>query len=178
MRGLTEGKGWIKSSVFEWHDGTESIWTRKEEGSGEKVGSRGVFGANPGSEKMIGRLGGVRVDDVVVFSPFSAVGAGGTEGSLCHFDRSNDFRCIARVFESHTHRFAIPFVYDIATPVDEESLNIIFAQEVRNAVAEIALADRAKVEEGGMFERNMRVIEYLNGFDKIGGEADSVLWGE
>ncbi len=82
------------------------------------------------------------------------------------------------MFESYAYGFAVSFVDDVATPVDEESPDVILAEKVRDAVAEVPLADRAEVEEGGIFEGNMCVVENLNSFDKIGCKADSVFWCE
>ncbi len=83
---LMENKCRIERCVFEGDGGAERLWSGEEEGGCKDVGESGVFGDDPGGEEMLGRLGGIGVDDVVILAPSSAVGAGSAEGALGHFN--------------------------------------------------------------------------------------------
>ena len=165
---LMENKCRIERCVFEGDGGAERLWSGEEEGGCKDVGESGVFGDDPGGEEVFGGGGRVGVDDVVVVSPSSAIGAGGAEGASGHFDGADDFRGVARVFESYAYGFAISFVDDVAASIHKKSLCVVLSEEIGDAVAEIALADRAEVEKDGVFEGNMRVVEKGHGFHKIG----------
>lgn len=175
---MVEGKVWIERGVFEREGCSKCVWTCKEEGGGEEIGGRGGFGADPGGEEVLGGLGCVGVDDMVVVLPSSAIGAGSAESALRHFDRSHNLCRVARMLESYAYRFVVPFVDNIAASVYEESSNATFAQEIGDAIAEVALADCAEVEECGIFEGDVRVVENGDGFREFGGEPDYFLWCE
>ena len=175
---LMENKCRIERCVFEGDGGAERLWSGEEEGGCKDVGESGVFGDDPGGEEVFGGGGRVGVDDVVVVSPSSAIGAGGAEGASGHFDGADNFRCVIRVFESYVYSFPVSLIDNIAASVDEKSSNSILSEEIGDAVAEVTLADRAEVEKNGIFDSNMRAINECYGFQKIGRKPDYFLWRE
>lgn len=173
-----ENKCRIERCVFEGDGGAERLWSGEEEGGCKDVSESGVFGDDPGGKEVFGGGGRVGVDDVVVVSPSSAIGAGGAEGASGHFDGADNFRGVARVFESYAYGFAVSFVDDVAASVDEKSSNSILSEEIGDAVAEVTLADRAEVKKNGIFDSNMRAINECYGFQKIRRKPDYFLWRE
>ena len=173
--GLAQNEGWVEGGVFKGIDHVQGVGGSKEEGGCQDIGEGGVFGDDPRGEEVFGRGGGVGVDDVMVVAPAAAVGAGGAEGASCHFEGADDFCGVARVFEPYAYGFAVSFVDDVAASIDQKPPRAVLAEEVSDAVAEIALADRAEVEKDGVFDGDMRVVEKGHGFQKIGREPDYLL---
>ncbi len=82
------------------------------------------------------------------------------------------------MLEPDLYRRASAFIDDVAASIDKKSFSVFLMQEVRNTIAEVALANRAEVKEDGVFERNMCVVEDGDRFQKIRGKPNDFSWRE